>query len=73
MKRFSLRRGGYRGSDQKKRQIVAVHCCLLGNSGVSGAAGQPLLHCQYRQNVVRNPTSTLRPGAGAMSRRIELA
>ena len=25
------------------------------------------------QNVVRNPTSTLRPGAGAISRRIELA
>lgn len=32
VKRFSLRRGGYRGRRQKKRQIVAGHYCSIGNN-----------------------------------------
>ena len=66
----------------RERGIRKMDRFVFGNSGVCGKPARhnkPAHHNGWRvfgglrQKVVRNPNSTLRPGAGAISRRIELA
>jgi hypothetical protein len=81
LKRFSAA-AGYSGRGNKKRQNVALDCYFCSNNGRSAMAVvtmasliEPAITAPSAvpQKLVRRPTSTLRPGAGAMSRKIELA